>query len=117
MVGLFISKVNAVVNAVVEVVFGIVATAVATGVGVGDGDGVSGVVKAGSGFCSSGVGVGVAGSSVVVVAVAVARINVVGFKGFFYEVCVIVLENVVFLQEAAGVGNGHLCLFPFLFIE
>jgi len=55
------------------------------------------------------------GSSIVVV--AVARINIVGFKGFFYEVFVIVLENVVFLQEAAGVGNGHLCLFPSLFVE
>jgi len=129
LVGLFISKVDTVGEVSITSI-GVIGFTAVFGIGIGD----SSIAKAGSSFCSSGAGcsgsflwvagvVAVAVGSIVVaggssiVVVAVARINIVGFKGFFYEVFVIVLENVVFLQEAAGVGNGHLCLFPSLFVE
>jgi len=39
------------------------------------------------------------------------------FKGLCYEVWVEVLVGSIILQECTGGGNGHLCLFPSLFVE
>jgi len=129
----FVSSAVRSMPAVVEVGVGIVTAAVATGVGVGvgnsisvDSDGVPRAInscygsKAGSSSSSSGIDcsgcvLGVAGAVVIAkgIVVVVAGINI-EFKGLLHEVWVVVFEGSIFPQECAVVGNGFLCLLPFL---
>jgi len=109
LVCLFFSKVNTVVGVGITSIGIIGSITAAFGIGIGDSssiysEGVPGAINCccGSEAVSSSNSSGCSG-----VVVVVAWINM--FKGFQYEVWVMVLEDVVFLQEGPIDGNSSVC--------
>jgi len=117
LVGLFSSKVNTVVGVGIASIGTIGFITAAFGIGIGDSSsiyskGVPGAINSccGSKAVSVSSSIGCSGVAVVVaegIVVVVAWINVC--KGFFYEVWVMVLDDVVFLHEVPVDGNSSVC--------